>query len=239
MKHLNHRLTIVGVAILLALIIFLPLNGPLSWLQFLAGWGLMAVLPGYALLYRLWLQPAAVLPNAIERGLLAIGLSYGLSITLFLIIALSGLPLNTVFVVGGLLALIVVAVFSGAAPEEPSTKPAHQIGLSTRSYSFGLLSILLIALFFRVASLYYSNYQGDEAEIVLRAVALINGDLDAILTHSKGPGEVLVLNGIGAMTAQFDELTARLPFALAGIVSVGLVVMVGRLLFRPAVGLIA
>ena len=101
-----------------------------------------------------------------------------------------------------------------------------------RSFAYSLILVLLLAAFFRMTNIHYSDYQGDEADILLRAVSLGYGHLEAILTHSKGPGEILLLNAIGALTGRFDEQTARLPFSLAGTVSIGLMMLLGQQLFN-------
>ncbi len=128
-----------------------------------------------------------------------------------------------------------------------NTSPSIHYPLSTIHYLlssiFYLLSspflILLIAAFFRLVNIHYSDYQGDEADILWRAISLVYGQTEAILTHSKGPGEILLLNAIGSLTGRFDEQTARLPFALAGVISIGLLAWLGQQLFNRWVGWVA
>ena len=78
-----------------------------------------------------------------------------------------------------------------------------------------LLAILLIGGLFRFTHLGYSEFQGDEATVLLRAADAIAGREDALTSHLKGPVEILLPTAIYALTGRIDEATARFPFALA------------------------
>ncbi len=234
MKH-NRLLLVAGSAILLSLLMV-----GLSWYLWLltAGLFLLAFLPGYALLTALWPPTDATLTGP-ERWLMAVPVSYALTITLLLPLAFLKVPLNGVSLTTGLLGLTLLLtglawrlnLQNSTIPVQPSTV--------TRSVILWLMVILLAAAFFRVINLHYSDLQGDEADILFRAVWLGSGQPEAMLTHSKGPGEILLLNVIGGLTGQFDELTARLPFALAGTASIGLLFLLGTRLFNRQVGIAA
>ncbi len=80
-----------------------------------------------------------------------------------------------------------------------------------------VLVLLLLAGYFRLNGLGYSEFQGDEARAMLLAARVIeSGDLGTLLWHKKGPLEVL-LPAAGVKRGNLRESTARLPFALAGL----------------------
>lgn len=253
MKHGYHTVT-AGSALLLALLVIV---WPWYPLQLLAGLGLMAFLPGYALLSALWPHPADQPLSPSERWLLAVPLSCSLTIVIQLLIVFAHVSLNIFVVVGSLAGITIMfsllawqrmAKLAPACPQDTrrrgafGSKGCSQLSVTSSPLlptSYFLLLILLLAACFRMLNIHYSDYQGDEADILLRAVSLVYGHTEAILTHSKGPGEILLLNAIGALTGRFDEQTARLPFALAGTISVGLLILLGQNLFQRPVGLLA
>jgi 4-amino-4-deoxy-L-arabinose transferase-like glycosyltransferase len=193
---------------------------------------LLAFLPGYALLWAFYRDALAPL----ERGLLAVGVSFALTIILFLLLALAGLPLTplSITITLGLPTLLLAA--KGQRDKNP-TPAIHHSSFIIHHSPFAF--ILFAAACLRMINIHYSDLQGDEADILLRAVSLLRWDVTALLTHSKGPGEILVLAGAGALNGQWDEQTARLLFALAGTVSVGLIVLLGRELLGEAAGVTA
>ncbi len=243
-----------GAALLLPLLLII-----VPWYpgQLVVGLLLIAFWPGYALLAALWPGTHDSPLAQLERGLMAVAVSYGLTITLLLLMAFVRIPFNTFSVVSGLAGLTLLFTLiawrqQSDRPESkiPDLKPASGSGQpptssptsdlpNPTSYLVWVVIILLIAAFFRVANVYYSDHQGDEADILLRAMSLVYGNVEAILTHSKGPGEILLLNAIGALTGRFDEQTVRLPFSLAGTASIGLIVLLGGRLFNRQTGIVA
>lgn len=239
----NSHLIILGAsAILLPLLVLVVPWYP--W-QLSAGLLLIAFLPGYALLLALWPRPGHLTRS--EQWLIAMPVSYSLTITLLLLMAFARLPLNVLtigFGLGGLtLLFVLIAWFHVSEPKTPDTRFTLSSQLSSHSPAFhfpsSIFLILLLAACFRVVNIHYSDYQGDEADILLRAVSLVYGQVETLLTHSKGPGEILLLNAVGALTGRFDEQTARLPFAVAGTIAVGMLALLGWCLFNRWVGLIA
>src|SRR5262249_44798482 len=69
----------------------------------------------------------------------------------------------------------------------------------------------------RLVDLGWSEFQGDEARIVLRAMAAIQGADGALAAHRKVPGEILLTYLFAGSLGQIVEGVARLPFALAGV----------------------
>jgi hypothetical protein len=72
----------------------------------------------------------------------------------------------------------------------------------------------------RLADLGWSEFQGDEARIVLRAMAALQGEPGALAAHRKVPGEILLTYLFAGSTGQIAEQWDRLPFALAGVAGV-------------------
>ena len=239
----NHTRVTITTLILLALLAMTP------WYtsRLIAGLGLMGFLPGYALFLALWPDdPERALSTRLGTALLAVPVSYTLTVVTLLVMAFLGLPFNRVTVVGGLfglsLLLTVIAWLRSsnfdAGSHPASLYPGAHIE-GQQAFAIGLITIVLLALLFRMINVSYSDHQGDEADILLRAVGLVHGDVERLLTHSKGPGEILLLNAIGAITGQFDEYTARLPFSVAGAAGVGLITLLAALLFNPLTGFVA
>ncbi|MCB0082839.1 MAG: glycosyltransferase family 39 protein, partial [Caldilineaceae bacterium] len=103
----------------------------------------------------------------------------------------------------------------------------------------GLLSLALVGGFMRFPNLAYSEFQGDEARVMLRAVQAIQGDPAALLGHLKAPAEILLPTLTYAVIGQINEAAARLPFALANWVALLALFLLGRRLFGPLAGWVA
>lgn len=103
----------------------------------------------------------------------------------------------------------------------------------------GLASLALVGGLMRFPNLAYSEFQGDEARVMLRAAQAIGGDPQALLGHLKAPAEILLPTLTYAVTGQIDEATARLPFALANFLALFALFLLGRRLFGPLAGWVA
>ena len=110
---------------------------------------------------------------------------------------------------------------------------------SRRALWLSVLLILVIGAALRVPNLGYSEFQGDEARVMLRASEVIEGYENALFAHQKMPGEILVETATYAVTRQMDETAARLPFTVAGLAALLGVLLLGARLFSPAAGLSA
>ena len=106
-----------------------------------------------------------------------------------------------------------------------------------------IATILVLATLLRTYGLGLSEFHGDEVMIIGRSIALSKApyaplNLGIILAHIHPPVEIvlpipfLLLLGV-------TEFTARLPFALAGIVSVYLIYRVSRRLFSREIGILS
>lgn len=95
-------------------------------------------------------------------------------------------------------------------------------------------AVALLAGLTRLPLLGYSEFQGDETEVVLRAAGVVQDLPDALFYHGKGPGEVVVVSTLYGLVGTLSEGAARLPFALAGVLGIVAVSLVARrLLGRP------
>lgn len=103
----------------------------------------------------------------------------------------------------------------------------------------GLVSVLLVAGLLRLPDLGYSDFQGDEARAMLRAADILQGYPSALTIHKKGPGEILLPTGIYAVQGTITEAHARFPFALASILGVFAIYLLGWRMFGAAAGWIA
>jgi len=99
--------------------------------------------------------------------------------------------------------------------------------------------LVALAAFFRFTALGYSEYQGDEIDVTMRAREGIVGHSRALFSHRKGPGEIIVATAFALFRGQFDELAIRLPFALASLLAVMAAYMLGRRMFGQRVALLA
>ncbi len=99
-----------------------------------------------------------------------------------------------------------------------------------------MLSLALVAGVLRFSDLAYSEFQGDEARAVLRSAECIQGYHDALLTHKKGPVEILLPAGVYVMAQRLNEAAARLPFALLNLAGLLAVFLLGWRLYHPVAG---
>jgi hypothetical protein len=99
-----------------------------------------------------------------------------------------------------------------------------------------LVAPVLLALLLRLPGLSYSEFHEDEVFVLRQAVRLVEGADEALAGHTKGPGEIAMVAVVYGALGSTNEATARLPFALAGTISVLAIALLGRRLFSPAVG---
>src|SRR5215217_5472774 len=99
--------------------------------------------------------------------------------------------------------------------------------------------VLLAAAAVRLPGLGYTEFQGDETEVILRATGVVQDLPDALFYHGKGPGEVVAVALHYGLLGMLGEGAARLPFALAGVGGTLAFYMVARRLLGSAGGLAA
>ncbi len=219
---------------------------------------LLFVLPGWA-----WAElilPATV--DWLERAAMALGLSFALSGLATLAVHYWPGPVTAGALLAASDALIAVplvarALSAGIHPRaerakslrdwisarraslfQPGGSPPGDTAQTTPIWPW-LLALLAVTLFFRLANLGYSEFQGDEALVMLSAAEAIDGRQAALFTHGKAPAEVLIPMGVWPLTGTISEPLARFPFALAGTVGVLAVYLLGRRMFNERVGLMA
>jgi 4-amino-4-deoxy-L-arabinose transferase-like glycosyltransferase len=217
----------VSVIVLALLSNTLILWDPSRLLVFAAGLVLVCLLPGY-LLARVILPGGDALKRS-ERVVLSIGLGYAVLVLGTLTLHYLPGPLTRLSILAlydGLI-LLLVAVFlwrrrDDATPSAGRLKSAH---------SLLLLAVLLVAAFLRFGNLGYSEFQGDESRAALMAAAVVRGQEEILFLHKKGPVEILVPAVFYALDGTLDELTARLPFALANVTAIATMYLLIRRLF--------
>lgn len=99
--------------------------------------------------------------------------------------------------------------------------------------------VLLLALALRLTNLAYSEFQGDEGVIMVRAAAMITGDEAELFLHQKGPLEILLPLMVWQLAGQLNEFWARVPFTWASGWAVVAVFVLARRWFGWRVGLLA
>jgi len=107
------------------------------------------------------------------------------------------------------------------------------------SWNFPLLLVLVVAAVPRLYDLGWSEFQGDEARILLRAMAALQGIPDALAAHRKVPGEIVLTLAFYGQLGAMTELVGRLPFALAGVAGVLAFHVLARELVGARAGLVA
>ena len=71
---------------------------------------------------------------------------------------------------------------------------------------------------------------------MLRSAEMLQGYPEALLTHKKGPVEILLPAGIYVMAQRLNEAAARLPFALLNLAGLFAVFLLGWRLYHPVAG---
>jgi len=234
-KH--QRILLMGVVLCLLASLAVHLLPPSS-LRLAATLLLTCFLPGWALVEG-FVAFSGDRPGLGERLLFGLGASYAITIVggLWLYYALGRLSLPSVWMLYVAVSLIGFGLALVRSHHVHSSEPGQR---SISVASIGLLvGLVAFAAYFRFYFLSYSDFRGDEAEVVLRAVATIRGQGQPILSHTKGPAETLLATAFGLLHGAFGELTARLPFALGNLLAVVGTYLLGRRLFGPRVALIA
>jgi hypothetical protein len=204
-------LGLVALAGMLPLL--LPVGNPRSAVVFILLWAL----PGWAwgcLLDRRWL--------------LGLGLTTGSNVLLAL--TLSYLPGPIPFTLS--LGTFVVSALLPAFLLRPSR-------MVLPSFSPGLSLLMLVAGGYRLIHLGYSEFQGDEGVIMIRAAMTISGNGEQLFLHQKGPAEILIPVATWRLAGGINEFWARLPFAWLSLLAVVAVAQLGARWFNRRAGIAA
>jgi hypothetical protein len=208
---------------------------------------LFVLLPGWVLI-RAVFGPGG--PVGLERALLALGSGCVLAMVPPLLLHVFFRPIepahlllagNLLVLVGAYLPLLWTrSAGPGAepAPEPPGAASSGRFRFE-RQTLLALALLLLIAAPLRLWNLGWSEFQGDEAKVALRTSALLQGLPNVLQAHRRPPGEILISTTLAGQIGTITELTARLPFSLAGVAAVLACYQLGRTMFGPTAGLIA
>jgi len=106
-----------------------------------------------------------------------------------------------------------------------------------KTYQIALILILIISAFLRLTQLGYSNFYGDETKALYYKKNV--SAIEHFLNQRKGPGQFLIAWSIETVTGSYNELSTRLPSAIAGILSVYVLYLLTKNLFNKKVALIS
>ncbi len=211
-------------------------DGPaagLAWPYVLAAAAVLAVLgPGWLLIDVFLPRRAAT--DVLERIALVLGAGFAHAILAGLL--LHDLPgpitVNRLVALHGFaLLLYAVAAWRRGAAGRPRPVPARtwaQVAL-----------VLVLAAGLRLPHVGWSEFQGDEAIVLTKAAAAVEGRDDAHYIHKKGPAEILLTAQVYALQERVDETRARLPFTFATLAGLLALFVVGRGLFGGTAATIA
>jgi 4-amino-4-deoxy-L-arabinose transferase-like glycosyltransferase len=231
----------VAIAVIALLADVLLLSSLPLEIRFVGALLLFVVLPGYLFVQAVFNGPR---PGPLERYLLTLGSGYVLTILMMLALYALFRPLETAHVVagasllnGGLLVALVAR--RGRTTTALPARGVASESAGTLRNAWPALLLLAVAAPLRLYNLGHSEFQGDEALVLLRALALVQGVPDALIAHRKVPGEVLLNATFAAGLGSTTELVGRLPFALAGLVAILAFYRLGRAMFGQPAGLAA
>jgi len=103
----------------------------------------------------------------------------------------------------------------------------------------GYAALLLLAAYLRLANLGFSEFQGDEAKMIMHAIGVLDGQEEVLFLHRKGPSEILLPSATFALSDFITETSARLPFAVVNILFVAVVALLGYRIGGHWVGMLA
>ncbi len=220
-KSLPSDLLLLVILVLGDGLLLTPAGSPLR----VTGALILFLLPGLA-----WASRLFPTLDPLTRWTLGAGLSYTLAMVLGLILHYLPGPLPLWAELTALNALVLISGLAAGGRQSASRRHSAELNR-------WLLIVLLLAAIFRLVSLGYSEFQGDEALAMITAAEALEGHQDALYLRGKGPGEVLLPMALWRLTGTINEAVARLPFAIAGLLMVLTVYLLGRRLFHSRTGL--
>ena len=196
-----------------------------------------------ATVFLLWLAPGLVWslhlaggrwPKGAEMAVgLGLGIVSGAGATLVLHYVAGAFPGWLLALVANL--LVALSLAAGSRRRLPEGEVPSAAGPPRRWLP--LAAVVVVAALPRLVNLGYSQFQGDEGVIMVRAAAALMGDAEQLFLHQKGPLEVLVPMATWSLSGTIDEFQARLPFALAGVLGVVGVYLLGTHVLGRRAGL--
>lgn len=247
---MKRQATLFATALILAVVIWIV---PSHLVRYASSFAFLWLLPGLS-----WalLIPHRVLDRA-ERLTVGLGLNFVVTPITTLLLSYFPGPLTRVSLVVGMVGVTGLPVLLSALAHRkrrgitsPDGRRAggvsrHRVSILAAQHSLWqngwawLLVAVLVAAGLRTVNLNYSEFQGDEAKVMVRAAYALEGDEDILFQHKKGPAQLTLVMPAWRLTGVTNEWMARLPFAWASILGVVVLFLCGRRLGRPHAGGIA
>jgi len=225
--------TLVAVIALIIISTLVIVGTQFLAIQVLAGLFLFCFAPGFLLIEIL--LPAV---NIVERAVLSVGGSFALStLTVYALQFLPGHPTSTQVILSLdllIMGLILVRAFGVGTSRRPVVP-----GRVPKEVWVYLILVIALASLFRFSHLGFSEFQGDEIDVAEAARQLILGDTGVLFTSMRGPAQTLVTAAFFLLTGRLQEWIPRLPVALASLMAVVTVFVLGWRMFNPRVGFLA
>ena len=206
-KHVSYLVVSALSALMLGHLILFVADG-----AFVRAWGVLFLWGAVGLL---WGEVLLNDSGRIAKSVLGLGFGYAYTLCLTLLLSYLPGPLPGLAELAGLDLSALVALSLLLRRREP---PLHLVSGEPfpRSGTILLTCIVLVGALFRFTELGYSEFQGDEALVMLTAADILEGHEDVLFLRGKGPAEVLLPTALWGLTGVIDETAARLPFALVG-----------------------
>lgn len=239
MKRLTPYATRWGSLAGLALANLSVLTVEVSALRMAAGLAMIFVLPGWAWLSATrWLGIRCALERVVLLGTLSAAIS---ALALLGAVYWPGpfdLAATLVSLDLAILAGVALRLLRGQAGSKAETGdhgpfwPSARVGLA-------LLAILTLAAFLRGYTIGYGEFHEDEVENLRLAVRAMKGEEYAPFLDSKGPVHWLLPGAVWLMHGWLNEAVGRAPFAIASLLTVLAVYVLGRRIAGDGAGLAA
>jgi len=229
------------IALLITIIAFTLANLafflPVPFFARLAGGVILfCFLPGFVLLPSLFPERDSL--DFLEAFVLSGGLSYALSILIMFGVHLWPGEMTLWQLLLGLDGLILILlIFCFILRRFPLA--CWSPGRFDQRSLLQVVLLIFLALFFQFTSLGYAEFQGDEIGVVMPARDAIVGQDDALFLQRKGPTQYLIAAAFALFTNGFNEFAIRTPFALASLLTMVALLVMGRTMFDERAGIIA
>ena len=208
----------------------LVLSAPALVIRSIGIWVLAGFIPGLLAARLLFPDEDDELVKAVVAG----GLGYATFIWIGLLLHDLPGPISTGLVLAAFDALTLILLILDRRRPSPLGKRSP-----ARGQRVAIVVLVVIAAAFRLPSLGYSELQGDEALVLTKAAASIQGQDDVLFLHNKGPAEILLPTVTYAATRRVSEGVARFPFALANLLGILGLYAIGQRALSQRAGFVA
>jgi len=198
-----------------------------------------------------WIYWALLHPSSPWTEKLVLGSAFGYALFVIVALWLSYLPggldrwtflgaFHLISLIGGFIWLYrKFSLRSSPSIQHLPMLPPPAVWLTNRGMIVAYVILLVVTIYLRTANLSYSEFQGDEAKMVMQAIGVLHGQEEVLFLHRKGPAEVLLPVAIFAFAGSLTEFTARLPFFFLHLLFIALVALLGRRIGGNRVGWLA